>query len=156
MWSDWIRNVIDFELSLANGLAGFGVALGLFLLSQVALVAVLVALPADFFCRPASPSPPSRSIMSIRWATRIVKNAAGASIVLLGVPLALPGIPGPGLVLMLVGIALLDFPGKRQLQHRLISRPRVLRSINSLRARFGRPPLIACQPEGVLTVTPVT
>jgi hypothetical protein len=143
MWSAWIRDVIGFELNLATGLVGLGIALGLFVLSQVALVAVLVMLPADFFCSSRSAA---RSGTAIRWATRIVKNAAGAVMILLGIPVALPGIPGPGLVLIFVGIALLDFPGKRQLQYRLISRPRVLKSINSLRTRFGRPPMIVCQP----------
>ena len=37
---------------------------------------------------------------------------------------------------------MLDFPGKRRLERRLIGRPRILRSINRLRARFNRPPLV--------------
>jgi hypothetical protein len=156
MWSDWIRNIIDIELNLATGLAGLGAALGLFVLSQAALVALLVAIPADFFCRSAPSRTQSRPVAAMRWATRIVKNVAGAIMILLGIPLALPGIPGPGLVLIFVGIALLDFPGKRRLLDRLISRPRVFGSINSLRTRFGRPPLIACQPEEALAFTPVT
>jgi hypothetical protein len=147
MWSDWLQKVIDFEINLATGLGGLVAALGLFALSQVALIGVIVAIPADFFCRHALVAPvPRRGIAALRWASKIVKNVLGAGIMLLGLPLILPGIPGPGLVLMIVGIALLDFPGKRHLLYRLISHPRVFRSINSLRARFGRAEMIMCKP----------
>jgi hypothetical protein len=153
MLSDWLRSVIDLEMNLATGLGGLGAAIGLFALSQMALVGVIVALPADFFSRHAVVAPvPRRGIAALRWAITIVKNALGAVLFLLGLPLILPGVPGPGLVLMIVGIALLDFPGKRQLLYRLISHPRVFRSINSLRSRFGRPEMIVCKPGVALAV----
>jgi hypothetical protein len=37
---------------------------------------------------------------------------------------------------------LLDFPGKRRFEHKLVSRPRVLQTINQLRRKFDKPPLI--------------
>ena len=153
MWSDWLQEVIDFEINLATGLGGLVAALGLFALSQVALVGVIVVLPSDFFCRQTLAAPtPRRGIAALRWARKIVKNVLGTVIMLLGLPLILPGIPGPGLVLMIVGITLLDFPGKRQLLYRLISHPRIFRSINSLRSRFGRPEMILCKPAVALAV----
>jgi len=33
---------------------------------------------------------------------------------------------------------LLDFPGKRRLEQKLLSRPQILKTINRLRARFGK------------------
>lgn len=153
MGTHWLGSILDVDWDLATGLVGLAASLGLFVLSQAALIAVLVALPTDFFCTPSRPSPPSRGMAVMRWAARVAKNVAGTLLILLGVPLTLPGIPGPGLVLVLVGVALLDFPGKRQLQHRLISHPRVFRSINSLRSRFGRPALIVCRPGESSTVT---
>jgi hypothetical protein len=152
MWSEWLKNIIDFEMNLATGLGGVGLAIGLFLLSQIALAVVIVALPADYFCRHVKAHRVSSGIAVFRWVIRMIKNVAGGVAILLGLPLAFPGIPGPGLVLILVGISLLDFPGKRQLQYRLISHPRVLRSINSLRSRFGRPDMIVCQPAESLAV----
>jgi hypothetical protein len=56
--------------------------------------------------------------------------------------MALPLVPGPGLVFILLGLSLLDFPGKRSLERRLLSVPRVQRFLNEVRERFGRPPLI--------------
>jgi hypothetical protein len=43
---------------------------------------------------------------------------------------------------ILIGVMLLNFPGKRRLERWLVSRPRVLPVINRLRARFGKPPLL--------------
>jgi hypothetical protein len=43
---------------------------------------------------------------------------------------------------MLLGISLTTFPGKRVLELSLLRRPRVLRTINWLRAKSNRRPLI--------------
>jgi hypothetical protein len=53
-----------------------------------------------------------------------------------------PGVPGQGVLTILLGIMLLDFPGKRALETRIVGRPRVNGAVNALRARFGKPPLI--------------
>ena len=71
----------------------------------------------------------------------IGKNMAGGLLVLLGLVMALPGIPGQGVLTMIVGLTMLDFPGKRGLERRLIGRPHILAAINRLRARFDRAPL---------------
>lgn len=69
------------------------------------------------------------------------KNLAGVVLLGVGLIMALPGIPGQGILTMIIGFTLVDFPGKRRLERRLISRPAVLRRVNQLRARFARPPL---------------
>ena len=43
---------------------------------------------------------------------------------------------------MLAGVLLVDFPGKRSLLYKLVSRPLLLQSINRLRMKFSRPPLV--------------
>ena len=63
-----------------------------------------------------------------------------------GVVLALPGVPGQGLLTMLVGLLLLDIPSKRRLELRIVSRPTVLKTINRVRRRFRRPALLVAPP----------
>lgn len=70
----------------------------------------------------------------------IAKNILGAGLVILGLVMALPGVPGQGLLTMFIGIVLLDVPGKRALERRVIARPAILRACNRLRARFGKKP----------------
>ena len=50
-------------------------------------------------------------------------------------------LPGQGLLTIVVGILLLEFPGKRVLETKLIRRPRIHHAIDALRRRFGHPPL---------------
>jgi hypothetical protein len=110
------------------------------LLSLATVTAVLVALPASYFrdAAPAAPWPRAPILRAVWW---IGKNLLGLALVALGLLLSLPGIPGQGLLTVLIGLILLDFPGKRNVERRLVTRPAVLRAINRLRARFNRPPM---------------
>jgi hypothetical protein len=78
----------------------------------------------------------------LRWGGLVLKNLLGAFLVLFGVVMSLPGVPGQGVLTILLGVMLLDFPGKRQLELKLVSRPKVLRTVNGIRRRFDRPPLV--------------
>jgi hypothetical protein len=78
----------------------------------------------------------------LRWGGLVVKNLLGAFLVLLGVLMSLPGVPGQGVLTILLGVMLLDFPGKRKLELKLVSRPKVLRTINRIRHRFDKSPLL--------------
>jgi hypothetical protein len=119
-------------------LLGVGIFVGSSLVSLAAVTAVLVSLPPGYFRHDAAAMDWPRSpVLRALW--RIGKNLLGLALVALGALLSLPGIPGQGLLTILIGLILLDFPGKRRLERRLVSRPSVLAAINRLRARFGRP-----------------
>jgi len=118
---------------------------GVFLLSTLVSFAVVVtyllAISDDHFI--ASDRGMRRRLQSrfsqIAWA--ILKNLLGVALVVIGLVLALPGVPGQGLLTILVGLLMLDIPGKRRLELAIVRRGPVLRTINKLRARFKRPPL---------------
>ena len=119
---------------------GAGLFAGSSLISLAAVTAVLVALPVDYFREGAAPAKwPSSP--ALRWLWRIAKNILGVALIALGALLSIPGVPGQGLLTMVIGLILLDFPGKRGIERRLIARPRVLGTINRVRARFNRPPM---------------
>ncbi|HRD19060.1 MAG TPA: hypothetical protein PLB60_08410, partial [Candidatus Marinimicrobia bacterium] len=48
-------------------------------------------------------------------------------------------IPGQGILTILVGIILMNFPGKYRLERKLVQRPGVLQGINKIRKKFNRP-----------------
>jgi len=102
---------------------------------------ILVKLPADHFSKSrktkfwAGPRP------AIHAAKVIGKNIGGLLLVALGIVLSLPGVPGQGLLTVLLGIMLLDFPGRHRLEQKLLSKPSIVNTINRLRGRFGKPPL---------------
>jgi hypothetical protein len=116
------------------------VSIVFFVGSLIAIPFILVRLPADFFdVRVPRPwmehHPPVLRVLG-----HIVKNLVGAIFVFVGFLMLF--LPGQGILTMLIGITLLEFPGKRNLEARLIGQPAVLNAINSMREKFGKPPLI--------------
>jgi hypothetical protein len=95
---------------------------------------IFLALPADYL--QAGDGRPRH------WTARIVRSAVGVLLVLVGVALSLPGIPGQGVLTILAGLTLIEFPGRHRIVRSIIGRPTVLTAVNRLRARFHRPPLV--------------
>jgi hypothetical protein len=112
------------------------------LVGSIALVAILVVRwPVDQFKNDKPPPFWARRHPIIRGLGLFGKNVAGLLVVLLGIIMAIPGVPGQGTLLILTGLSLVDFPGKRRIERNLMRRPSVLKLINGLRVRFKRPPL---------------
>jgi len=101
----------------------------LFVLGAVAVPLFLARVRTDYFVH-QRPAP---------LALRVAKNGLGALLLLAGIAMLV--LPGQGILTMLVGLMLLDVPGKHALLRRLLTAPRVRRSIDALRRRAGRPPL---------------
>ena len=118
---------------------------GTYLLISVASLAVFVglviALPRDYFAARGQSIFKDRPIL--RVLAVVAKNLLGLTIIVLGILLSLPGMPGQGLLTIAIGAMLLDFPGKQRLVRAVIGRPGVLSRINALRRMFGRSPLAA-------------
>jgi hypothetical protein len=125
----WARVGIVVAIALGTTAAGF---------------TAIVLLPADHFLpRPARDTWWRRHRL-VHWTFLLVKNVLGVIILALGVVMLVA--PGPGLVFMLLGLSLLDFPGKRSIERKLVGRPSVMRFLNELRASFKKPPF-AIEPE---------
>jgi hypothetical protein len=133
---------LPFDLEWSGVLWAAGIFLLSFTISVIAIGVLIVLLPPKFFLDSHDRQFWVDRHPALRWTGLIAKNLLGLLLVLIGLGLSLPGIPGQGLLTVLVGIVLLDFPGKRRLERMIVGRPRVLRSLNRLRARFHRPPLV--------------
>jgi hypothetical protein len=117
---------------------GYVVAL---VVTVVILVAMLATLPANYF-RDDFNVTPLRNAGALSLVKRLVKNGIGLVLIVLGALLSLPGIPGQGVLTMLIGLMLVDFPGKRALEKKLVARRGVLETMNRMRAWLGKPPLV--------------
>jgi hypothetical protein len=124
--------------------AALGIALFLVTFAgSLALTAwILVRLPADYFHSSHAREFWTDKPAAIRWAGVLGKNLAGLFLVALGIIMSLPGVPGQGLLTILLGVVLLDIPGKRPLEARLLRIPLVRNAVNSLRTRYGKPEMI--------------
>ena len=103
---------------------------------------ILVKLPPDYFQESHSRAFWSDRRPALRWLGLIGKNVLGVLLVLLGIVMSVPGIPGQGFLTILLGIMLLDLPGKRRLEQKILGQPKVLEKINRLRQKFRKPPLL--------------
>jgi hypothetical protein len=118
----------------------FGLSIASFIGSLITIPWILVRLPAHYFDERHPRTWLQDRHPILRAVALSFKNVLGIAFLLAG--FAMLFLPGQGLLTMLIGLSLVDFPGKRLLERKIISRPLVLDTINHLRARFARPPLI--------------
>lgn len=76
---------------------------------------------------------------AIRWTGMILKNLLGGILFIAGILML--GLPGQGILTILMGLMLLDFPGKQRLELWLVRLPAVERALNWIRKKNHRPPL---------------
>jgi len=98
-----------------------------------------VRLPEDYFDMRAPRTFMPRANPAVRTIAIIAKNLVGFVLLMAGIAMLV--LPGQGVLTMLIGISLMDFPKKRLLESKLIGQPLVFSGINRLRARFHKPPL---------------
>jgi len=124
-------------------LAAVAVAsLVLLVLSALLLPVVLRRIPADYFVDPEPyVTSAARRHPVLRLVSRVLRNVFGVVLTLAGIAMLV--LPGQGLITLAAGLILLDFPGKRAFERRIIARPRVLAALNWLRAKAGAPALRA-------------
>lgn len=122
----------------AQLMAGVTVASGgLCVLSLIVASWAVKRLPSDYLVRdlaPASQRPAARLL-------RIARNVVGVVLAVAGLMMLV--LPGQGLLTLLAAVSMMDFPGKRRFERRLLSTPRVLDVLNRWRRRTGHPPLIS-------------
>ena len=66
----------------------------------------------------------------------LLRNAFGLCLIVAGI--AMLFLPGQGVLTMLIGICLMDFPGKRRLVDRLAGIPQVRQALNWVRRKQGK------------------
>jgi hypothetical protein len=120
---------------------GLAISVGAAVVTLALATVIVVGWPADRFKGEGPTAAGPRRHIVVHVLGAVAKNLAGAVLVLLGLIMAVPGVPGQGLLTALIGVTLLSFPGKRRIERRFVRIPALLGAINRLRARFARPPL---------------
>jgi hypothetical protein len=117
-----------------------GVSVLMFLVTLVVFPLVVIYLPEDYFFRDRrDPAHQTRRHPAVWLALTVLKNILGGLLILAGVAMLV--LPGQGLLTILIGVTLVNFPGKYTLERRIVGRPAVSRTLNRIRAGAGRPPL---------------
>ena len=137
----WLTDLLH-SLTWQSVIVGAIIFLATFLISLGIVTFILVRLPPDYFQQTTERKFLNQRQGWVRIAATVGKNILGVILILIGIVLSLPGVPGQGILTILLGVMLLDFPGKRRLEEKIVSRPKVRESINRLRHKFGKPPLV--------------
>lgn len=120
------------------GIIGF--SLIAFVGTLIAIPAILIRLPQDYFQNHGHRKWFANHHPVIRSIGLMVKNGLGLIFLLAGIAMLV--LPGQGLLTMLLGILFLDFPGKDRLEQKLIRQPHILKAINTLREKADKPPFV--------------
>jgi hypothetical protein len=127
----WISVDVLYGLAVASVIGFIG--------SLIAIPLILVRLPADYFDTRTPRHWMKDHHPVLRLLGVLVKNVVGVVFVLAG--FAMLFLPGQGLLTILIGVSLMDFPKKRVLEAKMVGQPTLLGVINSMRLKFGKPPL---------------
>jgi Putative transmembrane protein (PGPGW) len=120
--------------------------------SLVVFPFVVARIPVDYFVRDRQCQAASREQhMARRVIGLVVKNIVGLIFVLAGVVMLV--LPGQGILTILIGLSLMNFPGKYALEKRIVQQPTVLQAINWMRHKAGQPPLIVPPADTVVEET---
>ena len=119
-----------------------GISLFTFLASLIVIPWLLLKIPANYFS--GEKRPPlynnQHHPQLLQWMFLIVKNLLGFLFVIAGIIMLV--LPGQGILTILLGLALMNFPGKYSLERWLVTHGPTLKWINHFRQRHGKPPLI--------------
>ena len=130
IWSRYQREV---------GMLGIASA-AMLVISAMLIPYLIVRLPADFYAESNHRRRLFQDQPILRSLFLAVKNTLGSLLLMAGIAMLV--LPGQGILTILAALALLDFPGKRKLEISILHRPVILKSINWLRRRAGREPLL--------------
>lgn len=135
----WLAQSWD-SLTWSRILVGLLITVISIIVSYGLIIFGMIKIPADYFSSNYVKNIANDQHFSMRWAAFITKNVVGFILIIAGAIMIVT--PGPGIPTILLGLIMMDIPGKRPLEAKLIQRPTVLAAVNDLRARYNKPPLI--------------
>jgi archaellum biogenesis protein FlaJ (TadC family) len=112
-----------------------------FLISLASLPWLVAKIPEDYFLhRKRKKALPLTTAAFARYLfLRLARNLVG--LILLAGGFLMLFIPGQGILTMVMGLILVDYPGKYSVEKAIIGYPAVFKGLNWLRARAHKPPL---------------
>ena len=112
-----------------------------FVISLLSLPWLVAQIPDDYFVpKKRQPTQWKTERPLVKLIILLGKNWLGYVLLMGGILMLF--LPGQGVLTMLTGLLLIDYPGKFRLERKIVSTPAILKSLNWLRAKANKPPLI--------------
>ena len=112
----------------------------LFVGTLIIIPIIVVSLPVDYFVRSKRTRERKQKASIAKLLLIVIKNALGILLIISGIFMLV--LPGQGLLTVLLGFMLTNFPGKYYLERKLVRIKTVSHSINWIRKRAAKKPMI--------------
>ena len=110
----------------------------IFLISLLSIRWLVCMIPSDYFIKKEQSK--FKSNYPVAWIiSSIIKNIFGYVLIFGGILMLV--LPGQGLITIFIGLMLSSYPGKYKIEKKIISLPRIFKTINWLRKKSDEPPL---------------
>ena len=117
------------------------VSIGLLIVSIAVIPWLVIKIPNDYFHEQYRVRASKKSVHPIiAQLLAGLKNLIGFVFVCLGALMLI--LPGQGILTILIGLFLMNFPGKYRLERKIVSLPQVLKTLNWIRTKANKPTLI--------------
>ncbi len=117
------------------------ISLPVFILSLLSLPWFVAQIPEDYFLpKKRQPTAWKDQHPIIRLLALAGKNLVGCGLIVAG--LLMLFLPGQGILTLVMGLLLVDYPGKFRLERKVVKTPAILNGLNWLRRKAKKPPLI--------------
>ena len=136
-----MNDILIWIFGHQNLLVWTGLAsVSIFILSLFSLPWLVAKIPEDYFLSEKRAETPWKGNSPGVWLSMFVaKNVVGYLLLLSGFLMLF--LPGQGILTMLTGLLLMDYPGKFKLERKIALSPAVLSKLNWLRGKAHQPPL---------------
>ena len=108
-----------------------------FFISLLFIKTIILKIPDDYFIRKKNLFISENIYLSILYL--FIKNIIGIIFLIGGVMMLV--LPGQGILTIIIALMLLDFPGKKYFEGKIIKSKPVLKSINWVRKKSNKAPL---------------
>ena len=122
-------------------LIGLGISsILIFIISIIGISWFIAQIPEDYFLSfKRKPSKWQEQKPILRLVVLFGKNIIGFSLIVGGLLMLV--LPGQGLLTIVTGLLLINYPGKYKLEQKLVAMPSVFRALNWIRVKANKPPL---------------
>jgi hypothetical protein len=138
---NFIDSFIQWFADHPEVLIGIGISsIFIFLISILGISWFVAQIPEDYFLlskRQTSKWQQQKPIL--RFVVVVAKNILGLSLIFGGLLMLV--LPGQGLLTIITGLLLVNYPGKYKLEQKLVLIPSIYKALNWIRFKAKKPPL---------------
>ena len=138
---NYVNAFISWFSNHPGALIGLGISsILIFILSILGISWFIAQIPEDYFLSTKrKPSKWQEQKPILRLAVIFGKNIIGFSLIIGGLLMLV--LPGQGLLTIVTGLLLANYPGKYKLEKKLVAIPSIFRALNWIRVKANKPPL---------------